>query len=70
MRISPATTRVLLALMVEDRPASVRRIAARAGITVAPCHRHLTRLQELGLVDWEAGKQRTVHPLVRVVEIL
>lgn len=69
--ISPATTRVLLALLWlhrhHQRP-TVRAVADRAGMNVANCHQRLRRLQDEGLVAGlgvPGGLHATCRPVDR-----
>lgn len=70
--ISPAQTRVLLALLrvyERDGRATVRSVAAEAGLASygRVQETHLSRLADAGLIAWEPGKAGTLRPLVGVV---
>lgn len=66
--ITPAVTRVLLALIDQDRP-TVRSIGEACGLKSSnTVHFHLKTLRTLGLVAWEPGQHATIRPLVRRVQ--
>lgn len=59
-------TRCLFAVLAGAN--SVREVQAAVGVaSTSTVHYHLTQLQRHGLVTWEAGKQRTLRPAVKVV---
>lgn len=66
--ISPAQTRVFLALLAEWEEhgrVTVRSVAKRLGPAgVGSVHGHLSSLREAGLVAWEDGRGGTLRPLV------
>ena len=37
--------------------------------SLATVHRHLLKLQQAGLVDWQHNQQWTLHPTARAVPI-
>lgn len=66
--LSAAALLVLLALVdvyERDGRATVRRVALRAGRSVATTHGHLVTLRDVGLVEWETYHAGTLRPLVR-----
>lgn len=69
--ISPAQTRVLLALVrvwQRDGRAEVRDVMVEADLSgVGTTHDHLVRLRDRGLVAWEPTLQGTLRPLVAPV---
>lgn len=68
--VSPATTRVLLAVVAvhqRDGRSTIRSVATQAGRCVATTYRHLLRLRDLGLVAWDETKVGTLRPTVREV---
>ena len=66
--VSPALTRVLLALLAvyaRDGRATVRDVRTEAGHrSTAHTHKMLVELARRGLVTWDAGKDGTLRPLV------
>lgn len=55
---------VLIAVIHQPRP-TVRSVAEYAGVSVETAHRTLSRLRDLGLVEWVAGSRGgTLRPLV------
>lgn len=59
-RLSDNTARCLLAVLTGAR--SVAEVATLAGVrSTETAHRHLCRLREEGLVDWEPGKAGTLR---------
>lgn len=70
MIVSPARTRVLLALIAvyeRDGRATVSSVAAEAGRSVVVTHSRLVELRRLGLVTWTDGTAGTLRPAVKVV---
>lgn len=71
--ISPAATRVMRALLVvhaRDGRATVRSVAAEAGRSLGPVHRHLRILSDEGLIaGFGDGCQGALRPLVSVVPL-
>lgn len=68
--ISPAKTRVLLALYRRQSlhgSASIGGVAADLGIAKSTAQVHLKRLEHLGLVASEPGRHGTLRALVEVV---
>lgn len=60
-------TRALLAVLGGAR--TVREVAQRCGwSSPSTAHEHLRALRTRGLVAWEPGTFRTLHPLVEEVE--
>lgn len=60
-------TRVLLAVIRQDRP-SVRSVGDEVGLrSTTTVWRHLVRLREAGLVTWDGVGGGTLRPLVRTV---
>lgn len=59
---------VLLAVIHQSHP-TVRSVAEYAGVSIETAHRTLTRLRELGLIGWEAGRAHTLRPLVTIEPI-
>ncbi len=73
--ISPAQTRVLLALIrcyQRDGRATCRSVAEEAGLaSVGSVYRHhLPSLRRRGLVAWEPNRAGTLRPLVAPVAVL
>lgn len=65
--VSPAATRVFLALLAEYETtgrATVRAVAKRSHRSIAIVHRHLTALRTAGLVDWEDDHAATLRPVL------
>lgn len=70
--IPESTTRVFFALARLQRRQTivmVRDVAAEAGLSVFPTHRHLRKLKAEGLVAWEPFKTGTLRLAVRSVEV-
>lgn len=69
--ISPATTRVLLALLrvqVRDGRATVQSVQREAGLrSTNNTHRHLRCLVDLGLVTWPEHTNGALHAPLAVV---
>lgn len=66
--ISPATTRILVALLAEYETVgrvTVDTVAARAGRSRSTTYKHLWWLRNLALVEWEDGTRGTLRPTVR-----
>lgn len=65
--ISPAQTRVFLALLAEWEKhgrVTIRAVAKRLGLAgVGSVHTHLSALREAGLVAWDDGRSATLRPL-------
>lgn len=70
LAVSPALTRVLLAVVAEHHDhgrATVRSVAARADLSIRVTHQHLVRLRRRELVAFEDGRAGTLRPTVQVV---
>lgn len=65
------TTATWVLLAVIDRTGdrlTVRQIRERIGLrSTSPVHRHLVRLYEHGLVDWDERRAATIRATCRVV---
>lgn len=65
--MSPAQTRVLLAVLATPVPRTVRSVATAVGLPLATTHGHLADLRRLGFVAWDQGRASTLRPLVEIV---
>ena len=57
-------TRVLLAVIAQDRP-TVRSVAAAVGLNGTNVHRHIRALAKDGLVTYAPGRSGTLRSAVR-----
>lgn len=65
-RLGRSQTAILAHLLGGGR-GTVRECAAAAGLSSpATAHVHLNRLRTLGLIDWQDGREATIHAAVRV----
>lgn len=48
-------------MISHGQPPSVRELASYAGVGVATMHDYLIQLREEGLVEWEAGRHRSLR---------
>tara|TARA_Y100000310_G_scaffold333164_1_gene410142 strand:- start:819 stop:1061 length:243 start_codon:yes stop_codon:yes gene_type:complete len=56
------TLGALAALITEKPyPPSLGELAERLEVTITPAHKRLERLRDLGWVEWEPGKGRTIR---------
>lgn len=62
------TTRIMLAVLAGGR--SMRQLQDATGTkSLATVHRHVQKLQQAGLVDWQPNQQWTLHPTARAMPI-
>ena len=67
---APAAVPVLYALCAlhqRQARATMRAVAAEAGLSLSCTYHHLHSLRRLGFVEWVAGQSGTLRPTVRVV---
>lgn len=64
--IGDTATRVLLAVLTQDRP-TVRAVGRAIGLSPMATLHHLRKLRDAGLVDWDAGKTGTLRASVAIV---
>lgn len=56
-------TSVQKAAEAHGKPPSVRDLAEELGVGVATVHSYLKKMAEEGLIEWRAGRHRSLHLL-------
>lgn len=66
-RVGPGQLRVLFAVMVAGRGATVQALADAMGVSKQSVWSHLRKLKAAGLVVWEDNKSGTLRSVVEFV---
>ena len=59
--LTTAQIRALMAVALCPQPITVRKVAKILGRGVGSTHSALCRLRKGGWIDWEQGRQATIH---------
>ena len=60
----------LIAVYDRDRRATVRSVAAEAGMSTTTTFARLRRLRRLNLATWSPSRRGTLRPLVSIVAVM
>lgn len=66
--LNAAALRILArVLLTPGAPPSMRELCRPMGFTPNGAHFHVKRLKKLGLLTWDAGRNRTLRPTCRFI---